>query len=87
MNETRRRSFASNGRTRRAASRLATTSRKRGVSDAVAERFGLGYAPDSWDALSNVLGARGFKPAELQTAGLAIPRKDGSGQYDRFRHR
>jgi DNA primase len=59
----------------------------RGVSDAVAERFGLGYAPDSWDALLNVLGARGFKAQELQTAGLAVPRKDGSGQYDRFRHR
>jgi DNA primase len=59
----------------------------RGVSDAVAERFGLGYAPDSWDALLNVLGARGFKAPELQAAGLAIPRKDGSGQYDRFRHR
>jgi DNA primase len=60
---------------------------KRGVSDTVAESFGLGYAPDSWDALSSLLGARGFKAAELQNAGLAIPRKDGSGQYDRFRHR
>jgi DNA primase len=60
---------------------------KRGVSEAAALRFGLGYAPDSWDALLNVLGARGFKAPEVQTAGLAIPRKDGSGQYDRFRHR
>ena len=60
---------------------------KRGVSDVVAERFGLGYAPDSWDALLNVLGSRGFKAPELQNAGLAIPRKDGSGQYGRFRHR
>ena len=60
---------------------------KRGVSDETAERFGLGYAPDSWDALLNVLAARGFTAPELQTAGLAIPRKDGSGQYDRFRHR
>jgi len=59
----------------------------RGVTEAVAERFGLGYAPDTWDALGNVLGARGFKPQELQIAGLAVPRKDGSGQYDRFRHR
>ena len=59
----------------------------RGVSDAVALRFGLGYAPDSWEALLNLLGARGFKAPELQAAGLAIPRKDGSGQYDRFRHR
>jgi len=60
---------------------------QRGVSDAIAERFGLGFAPDSWDALSGVLGARGFKAGELQNAGLAVPRKDGSGQYDRFRNR
>jgi DNA primase len=59
----------------------------RGVSDAVADRFGLGYAPDSWDALGNILGARGVKPHDAQTAGLAVPRKDGSGHYDRFRHR
>jgi DNA primase len=59
----------------------------RGVSDVVAERFVLGYAPDGWDALMNVLGARGFKPQELQVAGLAVPRKDGSGHYDRFRNR
>jgi DNA primase len=60
---------------------------RRGVSESLAERFGLGYAPDSWDALGNILGARGYKPHELQTAGLAVPRKDGSGHYDRFRHR
>src|SRR6185436_9192465 len=60
---------------------------KRGVSDEVAHRFGLGYAPDSWDALLTVLSARGFGASELQGAGLAVPRKDGSGQYDRFRHR
>lgn len=60
---------------------------KRGVTDAVAERFGIGYAPDTWDALQSVLGARGFKAGEMVTTGLAIPRKDGSGQYDRFRHR
>ena len=59
----------------------------RGVSDAVAERFVLGYAPDAWDVLLNFLSARGFKPQEIQAAGLAIPRKDGSGHYDRFRNR
>jgi DNA primase len=60
---------------------------RRGVSIDVAQRFGLGYAPDSWDSLLRVLGARGFTAQELQNAGLAVPRKDGSGQYDRFRHR
>jgi DNA primase len=61
--------------------------RERGVSDAIAHRFGIGYAPDGWEALLTVLAARGFKAAEIQSAGLAIPRKDGSGHYDRFRHR
>ena len=59
----------------------------RGVSDEVAHRFAVGYAPDGWEALLGILVARGFKPAEIQSAGLAIPRKDGSGHYDRFRHR
>ncbi len=60
---------------------------KRGVSDAIAHRFGVGYAPDSWEALLEILAARGFKSSEIQSAGLAVPRKDGSGHYDRFRHR
>jgi DNA primase len=60
---------------------------KRGISDALARKFGLGYAPESWDALSSLLAARGFKGGEIQNAGLAVSRKDGSGQYDRFRHR
>ena len=60
---------------------------KRGIADATADRFALGYAPDTWDALGNILGARGFSPHEIQTAGLAVPRKEGTGHYDRFRHR
>jgi DNA primase len=59
----------------------------RGVSGATAEAFGVGYAPDSWDALSVLLAARGFTPAEIIGAGLAVPRKDGTGHYDRFRDR
>jgi DNA primase len=59
----------------------------RGIAEDTSERFGLGFAPDSWDALGNILGARGFKAGEMQTAGLAVPRKDGSGHYDRFRNR
>ncbi len=60
---------------------------KRSVSNELVERFGIGYAPDSWDSLLGVLTARGFKPQEVQTAGLAVPRKDGTGHYDRFRNR
>jgi len=60
---------------------------KRGVSDDVGRRFALGYAPDGWDALGSALRARGFKPSEILEAGLAVTRKEGTGQYDRFRDR
>ena len=60
---------------------------RRGVEDATAERFSLGYAADSWDELVHLLTARGFSPAEMQNAGLTVRRKDGNGHYDRFRHR
>ena len=60
---------------------------RRGVDEATAERFLLGYAADSWDELIGLLSARGFSPAEMQDAGLTVRRKDGNGHYDRFRHR
>lgn len=67
--------------------------KKRGVTGETAKRFGLGYAPESWDAL-----ARQFSnPKHALEAGLLIQRegRDGHprdsagarGVYDRFRHR
>jgi DNA primase len=50
------------------------------------ERFGLGYAPNTWDALVRRLRAKGFSDAELTGAGLASPSGRG-GVYDRFRGR
>ena len=50
-----------------------------------AKEFGVGYAPDSWDALLRHLRSRGFTDQEIQTVGLA---KAGQrGLYDLFRHR
>ncbi len=58
---------------------------RRGLDDDQIARFGLGYAPDRWDALVGALGAAGI-PAELGVrAGLL-----GEGQrghYDRLRGR
>ncbi len=51
------------------------------------EAFGLGYATASWDDLFTALTAKGWTPAQLQDAGLAVPRTQGGGWYDRFRHR
>jgi DNA primase len=61
--------------------------RDRGVSDQAIDDFQLGYAPDSWDALLAKLEKHGYSGKELARAGLAVPRREGSGFYDRFRGR
>ena len=59
---------------------------QRGFDQAVAQRFGCGYAPAGWDSLSRYLAGRGFSPAELTLAGLA--RESGrGGLIDRFHRR
>ncbi|MCC7204557.1 MAG: DNA primase [Phycisphaeraceae bacterium] len=60
---------------------------KRGISDEMAEAFGLGYAPDRWDALAVKAAERGLAMGDMQAAGLVQPRQQGGGHYDRFRHR
>ncbi|MEU8384505.1 DNA primase [Streptosporangium sp. NPDC048865] len=58
---------------------------ERGFERVDAERFGVGYAPAEWEALSRHLMARGFTTAELIKGGLA---KEGRrGPIDRFRGR
>jgi DNA primase len=59
---------------------------ERGFDQAVAERYGCGYAPSTWDALTRHLLAKGFKPAELTLGGLS--RESGRGSLiDRFHRR
>lgn len=60
---------------------------KRGLPEALWEKFGLGYAPAEWDALTRHLRRHGV-PLEIQeAAGLVRRRKDGTGAYDMFRGR
>lgn len=59
---------------------------QRQISRRYAVRFGLGAAPDSWDALTKALTAQGFSKMELIDAGLAVAGKNG-GVYDKFRAR
>jgi DNA primase len=59
---------------------------ERGLSAAIQERFGIGYAPNTWEALSTRLRAKGFSDSELTDAGIASPSTRG-GVYDRFRGR
>jgi DNA primase len=59
----------------------------RGVDTEVARRFGLGYAPASWDALLSRMKVEGVGDDLLVQAGLVLPRQTGGGFYDRFRGR
>lgn len=60
---------------------------RRAVSPSVAASFGIGYAPDSWDALTDHLKKAGYSDAELIDAGLAIRNKSNTGVYSAFRGR
>jgi DNA primase len=64
----------------------------RGIDAATAERFSLGFAPDSWNALLNRFGADEEGRRQLLQTGLIIERdtrggERASGFYDRFRDR
>lgn len=60
---------------------------RRGVDRPTAEQFGIGFAPDSWDALRNHLLRRGdVDESVLLEAGLQS-RNDSGRVYDRFRNR
>ncbi len=58
----------------------------RGLSRKTMNRFGLGYAPDSFSALINAMAEKGFSKDELVAAGLAS-KNDRGNIYDRFRNR
>lgn len=60
---------------------------KRRISGAMVTKFGLGFAPDSWDALVSAMREKGYNKAELVDAGLARSSKKGDGVYDTFRNR
>jgi len=58
----------------------------RELSPSTITRFGLGFSPDSWDALMNELTGKGYTKSELLAAGLVTTGKTGK-VYDRFRGR
>jgi DNA primase len=59
----------------------------RGIQQATIDQFGIGMAPAEWDGLVKAMARQGFTPHDLASAGLAIPRKNGTGHYDCFRGR
>lgn len=59
---------------------------KRGLDAAACERFGIGFAPDRWDAVVQALAAARIAAALGERAGLLAARESG-GHYDRLRGR
>lgn len=60
---------------------------RRGLSDTIIKRFGLGYAPDKWQGLLEYLGKRGFSTELLYKAGLVARKEETGRYYDKFRNR
>ena len=61
--------------------------KNRKLTPTTVRRFGLGYAPDSWDSLLKHLLYKGYALDDIKAAGLAIQSKTGGKHFDRFRSR
>jgi DNA primase len=70
---------------------------KRGLREETLEAFGLGYAPNAWEAALEYFTSKGYRVEDLLASGLVTEREPGSSEhqsaiqksdvYDRFRHR
>lgn len=60
---------------------------KRGFSREDIEKYGIGWALDNPEALSELLKRKAFDMKEMERAGLCIMKDDGTGYFDRFRGR
>src|SRR3989344_3551706 len=61
--------------------------KERGMTGETAKSFRLGYAQNSWDGAVSFLRRAGYKPEEIEKAGLAIKSEKDEGYHDRFRAR
>jgi len=61
--------------------------KQREISEETQKTFRLGYAPDSWDALSIYLRNKGATQEHIDRSGLVVKKEDSNRSYDRFRGR
>jgi len=59
---------------------------KRDFNNEMQEKFLLGYAPDSWDYILNLLKKEGFEDEIIIESGLVVQNEKGK-LYDRYRNR
>ena len=60
---------------------------QREITDETRKTFRLGYAPDSWDALSIYLRQKGASQEQIDRSGLVARKEETGRTYDRFRGR
>jgi DNA primase len=60
---------------------------RRGLKPETIERFGIGFAPDSWDALREALTGKGIAPEKLIACGLLKASDKGRAPFAVFRDR
>ncbi len=60
---------------------------KRGMPKSTLTRFGIGFAPNTWTALTDAMKAKGYTEEELKESGLVSVSAKNGRIYDRFRNR
>ena len=61
--------------------------KKRGMPQSTLTKFGIGFAPNSWDALTKAMLAKGYTEEELKESGLVSVSQKNGKIYDRVRNR
>jgi len=59
----------------------------RGLDDKTIKAFRLGYAPNNWDTLHQLLRKKGYADEDLQLSGVVMPKRSEKGFIDKFRGR
>ena len=60
---------------------------KREISEETQKTFRIGYSPDTWDSLLNVLKEKGTDQKLIEQSGLVARNEERDSLYDRFRGR
>ena len=60
---------------------------KRGMPKSTLTKFGIGFAPNSWDSLVKAMRAKGYTDQELIDSGLVTVSQKNGNLFDRFRNR
>lgn len=60
---------------------------KRGMPKQTLTKFGIGFAPNTWTALTDAMRAKGYTEQELKDSGLVSVSQKNGRIYDRFRNR